>query len=466
VSIVRTDSRDTNGVRRHSRARWRLAFAWIYVVGITVISIAFILSPIALIVRELADPAWRTGEIPAAVTRWHASLSERIAPWAERRVDNASAQQLGVEDISGTEWPLFSSVLYLWTTEALQAQWARDGSVGASPAQRAERAVAATARLVADPAHASWVRQHWGDAYLERKNLFYRMLLVSGLDSYERLTADTRYRALLTSQVDTLAAELDASPHGVLEDYPGQAYSVDVLLAYASLARANARLGHADAAWIARGLRAFSAGYVDARTGLPGYFVDADNGTTPDAARGVGLSMMLVFAHELWPDVAANWYARYTAQFWQERDGLAGFREFAAGDSPPIDWTLEVDAGPVIAGFGTAASAFGLGATRARGDLDRAYPLAAQALVAAWPLPNGTLLGPRVLSNAIDAPYTGESALLFAMSRTSAMPTARTTVGTPAAVWWALTILFVIGVAQPAWAIRRLLRIRRAVAHT
>jgi len=51
------------------------------------------------------------------------------------------------------------------------------------------------------------------------------------------------------------------------------------------------------------------------------------------------------------------------------------------------------------------------------GRPDHTYPLAAQAIVASWPLPDGTLLGPRILSNFSDAPYLGEAALLFALTR-------------------------------------------------
>jgi hypothetical protein len=71
------------------------------------------------------------------------------------------------------------------------------------------------------------------------------------------------------------------------------------------------------------------------------------------------------------------------------------------------DWMTEVDAGSVVAGFGTAACAFGVGAARRQGDMDRAYPLTAQALLAARPLLNGTLLGPRLVSNLSDAPLVG-----------------------------------------------------------
>ncbi|MEK7994947.1 MAG: hypothetical protein AAB403_14170, partial [Planctomycetota bacterium] len=66
---------------------------------------------------------------------------------------------------------------------------------------------------------------------------------------------------------------------------------------------------------------------------------------------------------------------------------------------------------------GAAACAFGIGAARAMGRFDHAYPLAAQAIVGSWPLPDGTLLGPRVLSNLSDAPYLGEAAVLFALTR-------------------------------------------------
>jgi hypothetical protein len=130
----------------------------------------------------------------------------------------------------------------------------------------------------------------------------------------------------------------------------------------------------------------------------------------------VGISYMLIWAPELWPETAGDWYGRYEAHFWQEGAFLAGVRELSREGNYP-GWFLDVDAGPVMAGYGTAASAFGIGAARANGRMDQAYPLMAEAMVTAWPLPNGTLLGPRLLSNLSDAPYTGEAALLFVFTR-------------------------------------------------
>jgi hypothetical protein len=440
------------------RINFRRFVAWCFTVGLSLFSIWFVLLPIARITHELRDPSWRDGSLPASVVTWHQSLSDRFAPWAEGRVTSLRAQQLAKSDISGTEWPLFSSVLYLWSTESIQEQWQRQPWDEPAPAVRNRAAIAAAARLVADPGHAEWVRQHWGDGYLREKNLFYRMLLIAGLDSYERLTGDRQYHAMLREQSEAMARELDASAHGILDDYPNEAYSVDVLLAYAVIARTQRRLGTADAAWVARARRAFSGDFLDAAHGLPVYAVDSETGIALSDARGVGLSMMLIWAHELWPDLASSWYDRYVEHFWQERWGLAGFREFSRRANAP-DWTSEVDAGPVVAGFGAAANGFGVGTTRIRGDMRRGYALTAQALVAAWPLPNGTLLGPRLVSNLVDAPYTGEAALLFAWSRMPASPITTEATSIPVVVWPALTLLALIGIAIPLWCLRLLLRL-------
>src|SRR6185369_9687908 len=72
--------------------------------------------------------------------------------------------------------------------------------------------------------------------------------------------------------------------------------------------------------------------------------------------------------------------------------------------------------GPVIAGHGVSASAFGVGAARKNGRFDRAYPLAAEMLATVGELPNGVLAMPRLLSNLSDAPMLGEAAILWQIS--------------------------------------------------
>jgi len=122
----------------------------------------------------------------------------------------------------------------------------------------------------------------------------------------------------------------------------------------------------------------------------------------------------------------------------------------------------DVDAGPIVAGYGVAASAFGVGAARAMGRMDHAYELAAQALVASWPLPDGTLLAPRVLSNVSDAPYLGEAATLFALTcRPVAQAQSGVKLRLPTIVYLGVLTLLALGVYEIAASVLKLRRWRR-----
>jgi len=416
--------------------------------------------PAGLLVADLRDPGLDGRAIPRCVFRWHRALSPKYARWARARVASGAAGELTTKDISGTEWPLFGSVFYLWATGAMQEAYEQDAALSRSaPKDYARDAIAAAAALVADPNHAGWVKQHWGDDYLKRENLFYRMLLISALTSHQKLLGDTRYEPLLRSQVESLAAELDASPHGLLDDYPGQCYPVDIVPAIAAIRRADAVLGTDHSEFAARAIRGFEGACLDSYTGLPAYFVSSTTGKALDSARGVGMSFMLVWAPELWPETARQWYQTYRDQFWQEGRWFAGFREYPRGIE--VDWFTmnDVDAGPVIGGYGMAASAFGVGAVRALGDVDRARKLGAEGLIAAWPLPNGTLLVPRLLSNFSDAPYLGEAATLFALTRRPVLSiedSERTPL--PGVVYLGILVLLGLGLGEIAlslWYLRR-----------
>jgi len=382
------------------------------------LSVYAFLVPAGMMIYDLRDPGLYSNKMPRCVFRWHKALSGKYEKWARRRVKSKSATKLTKSNISGTEWPVFGSVFYLWSTEALQDAYTENPRlVSSAPKDYAQGAIEQAAALVTDPNHASWVKDHWGDTYLEKENLFYRMLLISGLTSYQKLTGNTEYEELLYSQVESLSNELDESPYGLLDDYPGQCYPVDILPAIAAIRRADTVLGTDHSEFAARAIRGFEGRRLDPGTGLPAYFVDSKTGRAKDSARGVGLSFMLIWAPELWPETAKCWYAKYAEQFWQKGRYTAGFREYPKDMNVRWFELNDVDAGPVIGGYGAAASAFGIGAARAMGRFDHAYPLAAEAIAGMWPLPNGTLLVPRFLSNLSDAPYLGEAAILFAFTR-------------------------------------------------
>lgn len=428
-----------------------------------VLSLYLFVLPVVMVIPALGDPALGGEGIPECAFHWHRALSPKYEKWARGRVASGSASALTTRNISGTEWPLFGSVFYLWATESLQQAAEETPSLCPVPPSRYARgAIEAAAALVADPNHAGWVKQHWGDEYLRKENLFYRMLLISALTSYQKLLGDQKYEGLLREQVESLAKELDESPHGLLDDYPGQCYPVDIVPAIAAIRRADAVLGTDHSPFVARAIRGFQDERLDPRTGLPAYVVDSRTGRAEDSARGVGLSFMLIWAAELWPQIAENWYGRYERQFWQEGTWFAGFREFPRDID--VGWfnMTDVDAGPVVGGYGVAASAFGVGAARVMGRSDQAYKLAAQALAASWPLPNGTLLAPRILSNMSDAPYLGEAATLFAFTRRPLAPMQGDQRARPPAIVYAgLVALLLLGTGEIGVSLLKLRRRRQ-----
>ena len=265
--------------------RWLRTMVVVNFAVVSALAVWAFVAPAGILIRDLRDPGLRDGTIPRSAFRRHAALAPRYAVWARDRVKSGKAARLGTAEVAATEWPMFGSVFFLWATEGLQEAWVADPRLAnLEPRRQADKAIEAAVDLIADPNHAAWVKKHWGQNYLERENLFYRMLLISGLTSYQKLTGRTRYESLLTSQVESLAGEIDASPHGLLDDYPGECYPIDVLPAIAAIRRADPVLGTDHATFVARALRVRGP-RLDPDTGLPAYDVDSKTGHGAGPAR-------------------------------------------------------------------------------------------------------------------------------------------------------------------------------------
>ncbi len=396
-----------------ARTSARLARLARALLGILLVSIAswWFLIPGATVARDLRDPAIGGPGTPRAAWRLHRALTPRFEQWARERVASGRAATASLHDVPTTEWPLFSAVFYLMATEGLERAFQAGEHASGEPKEYADAAIHAAKDLLVDPRHHTWVRTHWGDGYMHRENVFFRALLIAGLSSYEALTHDGTQRALLRDQTDTLARDLDASPRGLLNDYPRECYPIDVLAAVGFIQRADRVLGTDHGAFIARSRRAFEGKMADP-LGLVPYRVSTETYEEEQPSRGVGNSWVALFAGDLWPDLGPDLYSRYERSFWQDHGWAAGFREYAPRGGEG-EWTQEVDAGAVIDGFGTAASAFGIAGARRNGRFDHAYTLTTEMLAMSWPLPNGTWLGPRAVSHATDAPYHGEAGLLY-----------------------------------------------------
>ena len=387
--------------------------------------------------------------------RVHRRIAPRYERWAQNRLASGRAGELTIDDLVETEWPLFGSVFFLWATESLQEAWEEDPSLSPTPPKEyAAGAIDAVADLLADPDHGKWVRDHWGDDYLHRENAFYRMLLIGGFTTHHRLTGSTEHFEVIRDQVETLSAEIDASPHGQLEDYPGECYPADVLTAIACILDADEILGTDHRAFADRAIRGFEGDILD-DIGMVPFLASARNGSTVIPSRGSGNSYLCLFAPHVWPERAEHWYNLYTSEFWVEGRFVHGFREYQREEENGEWEYADMDAGPVIGGFGMASSAFGVGAARANGRFDHAYPLSAQMIAATWPLPDGTLLLPRILSKSVDAPMLGEACILYNMTRRPVMSAPVTTGGSipPLAfgivfVYFAAAGLFIIPSAR------------------
>jgi hypothetical protein len=384
------------------------------IVGI-VLAMVLLLYPPARAAWNLRDPALKVPGVAKFEWRLMRHLTPRYAAWAEKRVAQGQGVSVEKENVEGTEWPLFGSVFYLWGIENLQKAWDKgDHTGGLEPKAFCQNAIVAASDLVVDPKQAGWVQRYWGTNYLHRENVFYRMLVIAALTSREELLHDGVHLDLLRDQVETLAKELDASRTGLLDDYPGQCYPSDIIAAIACIRRADSVLGTDHSKFVSRSLRAFT-GRNSSKLGLPPSFSKATTGASLVEARGCANSFLSLTSPELWPGAAKKWFQLYEKNFWQKDLGFVGFREYIK-NTPGAEWSMNVDAGPVMDGFGVSANAFGVGAARKNGRFDLAYPLAAETLATVWEMPNGTLAMPRVLSNMSDAPFLGEAAVLFFLS--------------------------------------------------
>ncbi len=414
--------------------------------------------PAIFLVRAALDPGSKGRGIPQiAVSLFH-SITPRYVKWARERVASGRAAKLNVGNISGTEWPLFGCVFYLRSVAALQDAWEKDpGLMRDEPAVFAREAIEAATQLVIDPNHSQWVQEWWGQDYLTRENVFYRMLVIEALTAHAHLTGEQKFLPMLRSQVNGLAAELEQSPSGLLDDYPRQCYPADVCAATAAIRRADTVLGTNHTDFARRELRAFREPILGP-LGLPPYAADARTGQPVDSGRGCANSFLIPHALTLWPEAGAKFYQGYVRSFWQHDWLAAGFREFPRSDddsSPPMD----VDSGPIVHGLGFAASAFGVGAARAAGRFDHSYPLTLEMIAMSWPMPGGSMLFPRLLSDATDAPLLGESGILFALTQpVLAAKLAPAGNGFTGMVWIALSIQVLAGFAL----VRRGMRMIRA----
>jgi hypothetical protein len=434
---------------RRTRLGFRLTVSGVVIA----LSLVLFIYPAVILGILIFDTQLKQTGQSRLVPLWFNSAAGRYAAWAHTYLATNYAQSLDHNNIAATEWPMFGSVFFLVTAEDLH----RQGKIDATRTAVRD-AVEKAAQIVASPTTATWVRTKWGPGYLDNENVFYRMLLLMGLSSYEQITGNRQYHKLMSSQRIALAEELSKAKLHLRNDYPNECYPTDVLWAVAAIQRA-ARLDNADHDLLAKGLIAAFDGPLKTPLGLPAFQVDARSGLILQEARGCGNSGILQFAAELGPDVAAGWYDAYQQHFWKDTGWAVGFTEMPRDCRRQV---ADVDSGPILFGFGSVASTFAIGAANTVGRCDHAAPLTMEAVACCWPTPFGFLIPGLMGRVAVQSWSLGEVALLFSMTRpTYAAQPIPFEGPTPPIVWLLLAVYAGLGLLAIWFEIRSCRRLVR-----
>ena len=291
----------------------------------------------------------------------------RFLSWANTYLETNYAQSLDHDDIPATEWPMFGAVFFLVTAEELQKRGKIDATQGTI--REAVEKAAADRRVAGD--------RHLGEDQVGRRlpgeeNVFYRMLLILGLSSYERITGDTQYHALMSQQRTTLAEELAEAKLHLRDDYPSECYPADMLVGRRGDPACGTARRHADHDELARSLIAAFDGPLKAPEGLPAFQAESRRAGSSRGARLRKLGHPPV-CRRTGPGGRRPLVRRLRSRTSGKTPaGSPASRKCRADRNEDL---MDVDSGPVLCGVGSVASAFGIGAAKTAGRCDHAAPL-------------------------------------------------------------------------------------------
>lgn len=161
--------------------RVKMMFQWAVSVIVIALALSFLAYPAVIVSHMLLDSHLRNQGQSRLVPHWFKAAAPRYSAWADQFMDSQFAANLKHYDVAATEWPMFGSVFWLVAAEDLHVTGQLNARCG-----KVREAVDKAARVVADPVTGTWVKTKWGDSYLDKENVFYRMLLILGLSSYEK----------------------------------------------------------------------------------------------------------------------------------------------------------------------------------------------------------------------------------------------------------------------------------------
>jgi hypothetical protein len=184
------------------------------------------------------------------------------------------------------------------------------------------------------------------------------------LGAVRELDPETPHAALHDELVAALARRLEASPQGIVETYPGEAYPCDIASIVGALGQHDRLTGGDHGPLVERMAALYRERWIDPASGYLVQAIDPRTGAARDAPRGSGTALAAYFwsfadpalAHEL--DRALLARGRRTAL------GLGAIAEYPDAHEGLGD----IDSGPVLLGVSVSATGFSLAAARRRSD--------------------------------------------------------------------------------------------------
>lgn len=193
-----------------------------------------------------------------------------------------------------------------------------------------------------------------GHAYLGYTNLALGMLRL--------LAPDTRFAGVHDKLTEALARRLSASPHGLFETYPGEAYPADVSMVAGSIALHDCAVGLPPRPWLDAWRKSF-ARWVDPSSGLAYQAGVATGGIPAGPARASGTALA-AYALSFLDETLSKRLFEGLRRARGEALGFGWVREYPAGHEGDGD----IDSGPVVLGAGVSATGFSIASAKLHGD--------------------------------------------------------------------------------------------------
>ena len=229
----------------------------------------------------------------------------------------------------------------------------------------------------------------------------------------------SRFDAVDDAIVAALARRFAASPSGFVETYPGETYPVDNTAALGALALHARATQSARPVGLVRGLEAVRIHGIHAESGLLAQAVDAATGNARDPGRGSGTALAVYFLAFSDRALSASLYRATRRELFRTVIGFGAILEHPSS-CETCAGRVDIDSGPVFAGFGVSATGFAIGASRANDDHDAFGSLYATAHLFGAPFDEhdtrtfatGGPLGDAILFAMLTAPKPAELAQL------------------------------------------------------